>query len=343
MSNDYDLAFLLKYRNVAWYENGAVRILDRRIYPRKKVFVTCRTHQEVARAITDMVTQSYGPFQAASVGMALAADECRDRTKKEQLEYLKAAATCLATARPTTEKKMRLITDGAEAAAKMAIESGKSASDAIMDYTLGFLEDKYFRIAKIGHYLAERIPSGGTVMTQCYADCDLGMMLRACREQGNEIKLIVPETRPYLQGARLTASVIYDMGFDVTLITDNMPAFTMLTKHVDVFTTAADVICMDGHIVNKVGTYQIAIAAKRHDIPYYCTGNPNAVHPSVDSVRIEERNPDEVVHAMGRRTAKKGVKGYYPAFDITPPDLVAGVVTDKGILGPYELQNYYMD
>lgn len=343
MLNDYGLAFLLKYQNVAWYENGEVRILDRRIYPRKKVFVRCRTHNEVAAAITDMVTQSYGPFQAASVGMALAAYECRDKTEAEQLAYLKAAATILATARPTTEKKMRLITDGAERTAEQALMEGKDVCKAIMDYTLGFLEDKYSRIAKIGHFLAERIPNGGTVMTQCYADCDLGMMLRACRERKNEIKLIVPETRPYLQGARLTASVIYDMGFDVTLITDNMPAFTMLQKHVDVFTTAADVICMDGHIVNKVGTYQIAIAAKRHGIPYYCTGNPNAVHPSIHTVRIEERDSQEVLHAMGRRTAKKGVKGYYPAFDITPPDLVGGVVTDKGILGAYELQNYFMD
>lgn len=342
MTNDHDLAFLLKYRNVAWYEDGAVRILDRRVYPRKKVFVTCRTHQEVAEAIRDMVTQSYGPFQAASVGMALAAHQCADKPKDEQIAYLQQAATRLATARPTTEKKMRLITDGAELAAKNALDANQDAADAIMDYTLGFLEDKYYRIAKIGHYLAERIPKNGTVMTQCYADCDLGMMLRACKERQNEIKLIVPETRPYLQGARLTASVIYDMGFDVTLITDNMPAFTMLTKHVDVFTTAADVICVDGHIVNKVGTYQIAIAAKRHGIPYYCTGNPNSVHPSIHSVHIEERNPDEVLCAMGRRTAKKGVKGYYPAFDITPPDLVTGVVTDKGILGPYELQNYYV-
>ncbi|MDO4543098.1 MAG: s-methyl-5-thioribose-1-phosphate isomerase [Clostridia bacterium] len=341
MRNDHNLAFLLKYENIARFENGCVYILDRRIYPRKKVFVRCQTHGEVAAAIRDMVTQSYGPFQAASVGMSLAAHECRELPAKAQLDYLSRAATVLATARPTTEKKMRLITDGAEKAAAFAIAKGESATKAILDYTLKTLEDKYARIAKIGHFLAEKIPKDGTVMTQCYADCDLGMMLRACRERNNDIKLIVPETRPYLQGARLTASVIYDMGFDVTLITDNMPAFAMLQKHVDVFTTAADVICMDGHVVNKVGTYQIAIAAKRHGIPYYCTGNPNAVHPAIATVKIEQRNPEEVLHAMGRRTAKKGVKGYYPAFDITPPDLVGGIVTDKGILGPYELQNYF--
>ena len=108
---DHDLAFLFLFENIAWYENGAVRILDRRIYPAREEFVTCRTHQEVAKAITDMVTQSYGPFHAAAMGMALAAYECRDKTAAEQKAFLKAAADVISNARPTTARKMRTWTD----------------------------------------------------------------------------------------------------------------------------------------------------------------------------------------------------------------------------------------
>ena len=131
------------------------------------------------------------------------------------------------------------------------------------------------------------------------------------------------------------------MGFDVTLITDNMPAFVMKNEGIDLFTSAADAICVDGHVVNKVGTYQIAIAAKYHGIPYFVSGKPEIDHPTIQSVNIEMRDPDFVLQAMGVRTAAQGVKGYYPAFDITPPHLVSGVVTDKGIYSPYDLARYF--
>ena len=155
-------------------------------------------------------------------------------------------------------------------------------------------------------------------MTQCYGDADIGMLLRALRERGDEARFYTPETRPYLQGARLTASVICDMGFDVTLITDNMPAYVLGHKNVDLFTTSADIITLDGYVVNKIGTFQIALAANYYGVPYYVAGFPDRTHPDVASVHIEERNGDEVRHAMGILTCKTGVKGYYPAFDITP-------------------------
>lgn len=133
------------------------------------------------------------------------------------------------------------------------------------------------------------------------------------------------------------------MGFDVTVITDNMPAFVMKNEGIDIFTSAADVICEDGHVVNKVGTYQIAIAAKYHDIPYYVSGAPDVGHPTIDTVKIEMREPSFVLQAMGTPTANQNVHGYYPAFDITPPELVTGVVTDRGVLSPYSLSEYRRD
>jgi methylthioribose-1-phosphate isomerase len=178
-------------------------------------------------------------------------------------------------------------------------------------------------------------------MTQCYAETVVGMVLRACHEAGKDVKFICPETRPYYQGARLTASVIHDMGFDVTVITDNMPGYAMKEKKVDLFTSAADVICMDGHVVNKVGTFQIALAAGYYGIPYFVTGTPNIHHPTVGTVVIEQRDPALVLESMGIGHTMPGVKGYYPAFDITPPKLCNGVVTDKGVFNCFDLGKYF--
>jgi methylthioribose-1-phosphate isomerase len=133
------------------------------------------------------------------------------------------------------------------------------------------------------------------------------------------------------------------MGFDVTVITDNMPAYIMKAKSVDVFTSAADVICVDGHVVNKIGTFQIALAAKYWGIPYFVTGAPDRGHATIDTVTIEERDGGGVLEAMGTRTAMQGVKACYPAFDVTPPHLVSGVATDKGIFSAYDLDRYYKD
>ena len=340
---DHDLAYLLQYENVAWYEDGKVRILDRRIYPARVEFVTCRSHVEVAQAITDMVTQSAGPYTAVPMGMALAAYECRDKTAAGQMAYLRGAAETIANARPTTAKRMKILCDICLAVAEETLAVCGDVPEAIVQKTVELNNTRYDRIATIAGYLVDLFPDGGTVMTHCFAETIVGMMLRVCRERGKTIRLFCPETRPYFQGARLTATVCRDMGFDVTVISDNMAAFVMQREKVDVFTTAADAICCDGHVVNKVGTFQNAIVAKYMGLPYFVTGAPDQGHPTVDTVHIELRDPGFTLQAMGVRTAAEGVKGYYPAFDITPPSLVSGVVTDLGIYSPYDLNRYFTD
>jgi len=341
---DEGIGFLLRYENVAWYEDGAVRILDRRIYPIRVEYVICRRHEEVAQAIGDMVTQSGGPFLAAAMGMALAAYEVRDRGEGEILAHLEKAAFTLSHARPTTAAKMERVTARAMGVARRALSAGQTGQalvDALADNALAQINENYLRYTIIGKYLADLIPAGGTVMTQCFAETVIGTLLRECRSRGNQIRLICPETRPYFQGARLTASVACDMGFDVTVITDNMPAWTMGERHVDLFTSAADVITVDGHVVNKVGTFQIALAAHYWQVPYFVTGSPNPSHPDMRSVTLEERDPALVMDALGTRTTLEGVKGYYPAFDVTPPKLVDGVITEKGIFSPLDLKRYF--
>ncbi len=338
---DYDLAYMLQYEHVAWYDSGEVAILDRRIYPREVSYVRCRRHEEVAQAITDMVTQSAGPYTAASMGMALAAFECRNQSEASQIEYLEKAAYTLSHARPTTVNRMSQITKGCLAVAQEALKRGEPVDSAIFLHTLNSMNRRYSKIHQVAEYLVDKFPANGSIMTQCFGETIVGMMLREAKRRDLNIKLFCPETRPFLQGARLTASVAQDMGFDVTVITDNMPAFTMKTKGIDLFTSAADSICLDGHIVNKVGTLQIALGAKYFGIPYFVTGIPDRELVTIDQVPIEERDPRDVLSCHGIVHTMAGVKGYYPSFDITPPELVSGVVTDRGIINPYKLQSYY--
>ncbi|MGD1815651.1 MAG: s-methyl-5-thioribose-1-phosphate isomerase [Pleomorphochaeta sp.] len=338
---DDGMAFILKYKNIAWYENGKVRILDRRIYPMEVKFVECTTYSEVAQAITDMVTQSWGPYFAAGMGMALAAHQAKDLTETAFTQFMHDAGIALYTARPTTSAFMKEIVEKCEDAAIVAKLHGKSAVEAAFNTTVEYYDEIYTSCQIMGKYLVNNFPQKGSVMTQCWAETVVGMMLKSIREQNKDIKFYCPETRPYLQGGRLTASCIKDMGFDVTVITDNMPGYVLEKKKIDVFTSAADVICMDGHIVNKVGTFQIALACNYFDIPYYVTGKPNLAHPDRASIVIEERDPELVLHALDKKFTYEGVKGYYPAFDITPPSLCAGVITDRGQFSPDELRKYY--
>ena len=342
---DKDLAFMLRYENVAWYENGNVRVLDRRVYPGEIRFVECRSVKEVSDAISDMVTQSTGPYTLAPMGMALAAWEVRGKGQRETEEHLKKASLMISSSRPTTAKRMAMLTESCIPVALKALEEGRRADEAIRDHVIEMNNSRYNRVRDAAKLLVEKFPKNGTVMTQCYAETILGMMLLECRERGNNIRLFCPETRPYFQGARFTSTVCTEMGFDTTLITDNMPAFVMAKEGVDVFTCAADAISVDGYVFNKVGTSQIAICANYFGVPVYVSGAPDIGHPTWDTVTIEMRDPEFSLQAMGVRTAKKdsGVKGYYPAFDMTPPSLITGIVTNKGIFKPNELSHYFDD
>ena len=342
---DKDLAFMLRYENVAWYEDGLVRVLDRRIYPSKTEFVVCRSTLEVAAAIRDMVTQSTGPYTLAPMGMALAAWECRNMDREGQRRHLEEASAVISTSRPTTTKRMAMLTESCIPVALEALERGERADYAVRDHVVEMNNARYNRVRDAAKLLVEKFPQNGTVMTQCYAETILGMMLLECRERGNNIRLFCPETRPYFQGARFTATVCSEMGFDTTLISDNMPAFVMAREGVDVFTCAADAISVDGYVFNKVGTSQIAICARHFGVPVYVSGAPDIGHPTWDTVTIEMRDPNFTLQAMGVRTAKEGssVKGYYPAFDMTPPDLITGIVTNKGVFSPKDLHHYFDD
>ena len=337
---DAGLAFLLRYENIAWYDAGQVRILDRRIYPLEIRFVACRTHLEVRDAIRDMVTQSAGPYTAAAMGMALAAFECRGKSPEDVMDYLRGAAFAISHARPTTSSRMELVCQASLQAAQAALENGKDVSLAIRDAAVESNDKRYRRVEKMAGYMAALLPQKPRILTQCFGETIVGQTIKVARGLGIEPEFYCAETRPYFQGARLTASVVRDMGCKVTVVTDNMPAYLMQNEDIDLFTSAADVITLDGHVVNKVGTFQIAIAADYLGVPYYVSGTPDVGHADVASVNIEMRDSSLVLEAMGVKTTMDGVLGYYPSFDITPPGLVRGVVTDEGVFSPYDLARY---
>ena len=340
---DYDLAFMLRYENIASYEEGIVKILDRRVYPTTIRFEVCESIMDVRNAIKNMVTQSAGPYTAVGMGMALAARDSLNMNEEDTLRYLKEASHLLATSRPTTEKRYSSITESCIPVALRAKEEGRRPDEAVRDHVYSLNDKRYSKICRISKYLSGEIPDGGSVMTQCFGETIVGMMARTLREEGKKVRFFCPETRPYFQGARLTATVLSQMGFDTTVITDNMPAFVMEKEHIDVFTAAADAITMDGYVVNKVGTLGLSIAAEYFGVKTCITGAPDRFHKKIDEVEIEMRDPKYTLEAMGVKTVIDGVKGYYPAFDITPPSLISGIVTDIGIYNPLDLESYFSD
>lgn len=338
---DEGMPFLLQYEHVAWYEDGKVRILDRRVYPKEVRFEVCETYRQVVRAIADMVTQSAGPYTAVGMGMALAAHQVRDKGRTEQLAFLRQAAQELAHARPTTANRYGKITFRCADVAEAALEAGRDPVAAIVADTLDSLNRRYSTMQLVGDRLEALIPEGGTILTQCYGETIIGTLIRAAGRTGKSFRVFCAETRPFLQGARLTAGCFAQAGFDTTVLTDNMVAYAMEREGIDVFTSAADTIALDGHIANKTGTFQIAILAKYFGVPYYVTGIPDQDKRSAADIVIEQRDSGPVLTSWGIPNTVPEVKGIYPSFDVTPPHLISGVVTDKGVYVPYLLDQYF--
>lgn len=338
---DEGMPFLLQYENVAWYEDGSVWILDRRCYPSEVKKVQCRDYRDVVQAIQDMVTQSAGPYTAIGMGMALAAHQVREKPLQEQLAFLKQAAEALAHSRPTQSNRYLQITSGCFQVSKKALEEGADPCAAVVDTTVQALNRRYSTMQIVGNHLAELIPEGGSVLTQCYGETVIGALIRAMRAKGKTFRAYCAETRPYMQGARLTASCFASSGIETTVLTDNMIAYAMESGLIDVFTSAADTVCTDGTIANKVGSLQIAILAKHYGIPYYVTGTPDRGKSSRKDIVIEMRDASQVLNYRGIKTTLDGVQAIYPAFDIVPPHLISGIVTDKGVFVPHALKDYF--
>lgn len=308
-----------------------VRILDRRTFPLTIEFVDCPDVEAVARAIEDMVTQSGGPFLAASAGLVLAARQAERLAGAEaRMAHLDAAAKRLIATRPTNNLIRNILTRMlAEARTSAQADDFGARIEALM-YKLW--DDRKRFSAQMGRNTAELIEDGETILTHCWGESGVIQTLAHLMQAGKKVSVVCTETRPYLQGSRLTAHSIGEMGVPVTVITDNMGAAAMGAGKVTRLLTAADRVTASGHVINKVGTLQLAIAARHFGLPYIAmVGRPDFSAKGPEDVEMEFRDPDENLFCMGHRTATPLAVGWYPAFDVTPPELVTWISTGYGV------------
>ncbi|HZP51267.1 hypothetical protein, partial [Actinocrinis sp.] len=328
-------------------ERDAVLILDRRVFPHEVVWVTARSGAEVADAMRRMVTQSTGPIFAALAGLVLTARQQAGRAVGEAVAAVRAAGALLIGARPTNNSvgdAVRAVLAAVEVQAAQARQA--SAACGVWDAAglVALVEGeaagqaRYFRrrCALLAGHAAGLLPDGARVLTHCWMDSYLIELVRAVHAAGKRLRYVATETRPYLQGARLTAHTLAELGQDVTLVTDGMAAavlspFSALGR-VDALVTAADRVSMDGHVFNKVGTLGAAVAAHAFGVPFYVLIQaPDPLSPTAKDVVVERRDGAEVLSVQGVRTASPLVEqAYYPAFDVTPPRFVTRIVTDRG-------------
>lgn len=331
------LPHILKRENIARYEDGCVLIGNRSKYPFEKNFVRCETVEDVALAIETMVTQGVGPWVAAVHTLAMRADQMRG--KADILSELEIAKARLIKTR-LTNTLIRYRLEDVLSHASRALEKGENPTTAILARIKVILDEMYAFYARRAQYGSELLEDGDGVLTMCFAETSFVLCMAMAKADGKQLTVYVPETRPYLQGAKLTAPSLHEIGMDVRLITDNMPTALMAEGRIQKYMTAADLITLDGHVVNKVGTFQNAIAAKHHGIPYYAFAwgcDPNK--PDRASIDIEYRDPADVRQCLGQATTLDEIGALYPAFDITPPTFVSGIITRHGVLSPHELKD----
>jgi methylthioribose-1-phosphate isomerase len=323
---------LMDLENNVYLEGDSLVIIDRRRLPRDVVPVYCVNYEEVARAIEKMVVQGAGSIAVtAGFGLYLAAQELERKGGSAcEMVDLQGAADRLKATRPTGFHLAVLLDKALDLVKK---EKKRPASVVIREFLDQVLIRRRDTSQATGKHAEALLCSGDTVLTHCFAGSGLLYMLQYARDNGKEIRVMCTETRPYLQGARLTAWSVSQLGLDTTLITDNMAAHFMSLGMIDKIFTAADRIAMDGTVANKVGTLQLAICAKFYDIPVYILGygGPDRRTKRGSEIPIEERSPQEVLEFQGTPISGPDVKALYPAFDLTPPHLITGIITASGV------------
>jgi len=333
------LANFFTLRTVAW-DRGRVKMVDQTALPTKFAYVSYTTPEQVASAIRTMVVRGAPAIGvAAAMGLALAAQRSKASRLPDLIRDMEATAALLRSTRATAVNLFWGI-DRVMRKAKAADTVGE-ARESVVAEVKSMADEDVEANRRLGRVGADLIDDGDTVLTQCNAGAlatvgygtALGVV-RAAIEQGKFVKVLVPETRPALQGARLTAFELSRDRIPCTLIADTAVGHMMSLGRVDKVFVGADRITKDGYVFNKIGTYQEAVLARRHRVPFY----PAAPRSTFDLARthgqvtIEERGAEEVFMIKGRRIAPKRVPVANPAFDMTPPELVSAMVTERGLI-----------
>ena len=331
------------------WRDGVLIILDQTRLPLEEVWLELTEPGQVAEAIKNMRVRGAPLLGAvAAFGLSLAAVRSRARDPQELLSELEAAAELIRSTRPTAVNLFWAL-DRVLNAAKKAEGDVEAIKAAVVEEAKRIAEEDVEMNKRIGLHGQTLVPDGSTVLTHCNAGAlatvgygtALGV-IRAAVEAGKKIRVMATETRPLLQGARLTAYELLRDGIPVTLITDNMVGYVMSKGMVDLVVVGADRIVRDG-VFNKIGTYTIAVLAKEHEVPFYVAAPSSTLDlgRSSGEVVIEERSPDEVTHVGPVRIAPEGVDVLNPAFDFTPMRYVTAIITEDGVFRPDELLERY--
>jgi methylthioribose-1-phosphate isomerase len=328
-------------KTIQW-KNDRVIMLDQRLLPHKEVYHVCRDYKEVAQAIRQMTIRGAPAIGvAAAMGVALGALKSGDRNFDREFERIFLA---LSKTRPTAvnlfwalERMRKIYTVNR----KQGIEAVKRL---LKDEAQKIYREDIAANKQLGKFGANLLRNARHLMTHCNAGAlatagygtALGV-IRALKESGKEVDVWVNETRPFLQGARLTAWELKKEKIPATLVTDSMAGYLMQKGKVDAVVVGCDRVAANGDVANKIGTYGIAVLAKRHGVPFYVAGPTSSIDlncPTGKEIPIEQRDSKEVSHLFGRSLAPKGTKIFNPAFDVTSQDLISAIITEKGVINP---------
>ncbi len=334
-------------KTIEWTDEG-VRMIDQRLLPVEEKYLMLRSCEEVADAINQMVVRGAPAIGvAAAMGLAIGAKQAVG-TAVADLQYdFDYMCDVMSHTRPTAVNLFWAIERMRDAfrRASATTADAEEIKRRLIDEAKAIYAEDIGANRALGRFGGELIPDGATVLTHCNAGAlatagDYGTALgviRGARDAGKRVAVIADETRPFLQGARLTAWELDKDDIPVTVITDNMAGHVMKGGKVDVVVVGADRIAANGDTANKIGTYMVAVLARQHDIPFYVAAPISTIDLSIASgeqIPIEERDAKEVTHIREQRLAPEGVAVQNPAFDVTPHEFIAAIITDKGIARP---------
>jgi methylthioribose-1-phosphate isomerase len=337
---------------VEW-KDGVIRLLDQSRLPEAVEFVDCRDHREVADAIRRLKVRGAPAIGVtAALGVALGAQSVARTDYAAFAQAVLAVCDELAGTRPTAVNLFWAIERMMRKLHSLRDQPIPSIKQALIAEAQAIRDEDIALCKAMGRHGATLIEDGQTVLTHCNAGAlatagygtALGV-IRAAWEQGKKIHVIADETRPVLQGARLTAWELMQDDIPVTLITDNMAGTLMRQGKIHLCVVGADRIAANGDVANKIGTYSVAVLAEAHHIPFYVAAPYSTIDLKTKSgadIPIEQRNPDEVTTIHGSHPiAPKGVAVYNPAFDVTPAELITGIITERGVFKPSELAAHF--
>lgn len=337
---------------VEW-KDGAVRLLDQSRLPMQVEFIDCRDYRAVALAIRELKVRGAPAIGVtAAMGVALGARSLKQTRYEEFERAVGGICDHLAASRPTAVNLFWAIARMKQKVAALRDQSIAVIQEELIKESQAILDEDIALCKAMGQHGASLIQHGQTILTHCNAGAlatagygtALGV-IRAAWEQGKQIRVIADETRPVLQGARLTAWELMQDKIPVTLITDNMAGALMRQGKVHVCVVGADRIAANGDVANKIGTYSVAVLARAHKIPFYVAAPYSTI--DLDSktgadIPIEERNPLEVTSIHGSHpVAPAGVDVFNPAFDVTPAELITGIITERGVFKPGRLAGIF--